>query len=186
MRFFVLLALWMAALSCSSNGQPAGASDDAQEDSSGLPAAAQAAYPFPVYTDFEQLKPWLQQSNDTTYVVNFWATWCKPCIAELPYFERLQKEASAEGRKIRVVLVSLDFGKELESKLLPFVQERRLRGQVIALLDDDYNKWIDQVSPEWSGAIPATLIYRGEDRSFFSDAFESYPDLASALAGFTR
>ncbi len=185
MRFFALLALWMVALSCSSNGQPAG-SDDAQEASPDRPAAARAAYPFPVYTDFEQLKPWLERSNDTTYVVNFWATWCKPCVVELPYFEQLQKEATAQGRKVRVVLVSLDFGKELESKLLPFVRERRLRGQVIALLDDDYNKWIDQVSPEWSGAIPATLIYRGEDRSFFPEAFDSYPDLEAALADFAR
>lgn len=180
MRLSLVLAVFVFGFSCSSNSQSAEALSAAED------TAGQEGYPFPVYTDFEQLKPWLNRTNDTTYVVNFWATWCKPCVKELPYFERLEKEKRASKAKTRVLLVSLDFGKELDSKLLPFVEKRRLQAQVIALLDDDYNKWIDQVSPEWSGAIPATLIYRGAQKQFFPDAFDSYEDLQTALTGFAE
>ena len=39
--------------------------------------------------DYSELEPYLNRNNDSTYVVNFWATWCKPCIKEMPYFEKL-------------------------------------------------------------------------------------------------
>ena len=68
--------------------------------------------------DYNGLDPLLHKDNDTTYVVNFWATWCKPCVAELPYFEQLTE--TYKGQKVKVLLVSLDFSKQIESKLLTF------------------------------------------------------------------
>ena len=47
---------------------------------------------------YKELKPLLQKTTDSIYVVNFWATWCKPCVAELPYFEKLNKEYAQIGR----------------------------------------------------------------------------------------
>ncbi len=52
----------------------------------------------------------IRPANDTLYVVNFWATWCKPCVAELPYFEEAGEKYKSE--KIKVLLVSLDFLRE--------------------------------------------------------------------------
>jgi thiol-disulfide isomerase/thioredoxin len=46
-------------------------------------------------------------STDTIYVVNFWATWCKPCVEELPIFDSLNLEV--KGQAIKVLLVNLDF-----------------------------------------------------------------------------
>lgn len=103
------------------------------------------------------LQELLARPTDTTYVVNFWATWCKPCIEELPTFERVR--AAHAGRPVQFVLVSLDFRSKLDPKVRPFVQQHKL-GAILWLLDEtDANQFIDQVEPVWSGAIPFTLVY---------------------------
>jgi thiol-disulfide isomerase/thioredoxin len=135
-----------------------------------------------VYT-FEGLRPLLHRDNDTTYVVNFWATWCAPCVKELPYFERLRTELT--GEPVQVVLVSLDFRKQLTSRLIPFIRERGLESRIVVLDDPDANAWIDRVSPEWSGAIPATLIYRGKRRVFYEQSF-TYNELEHAVTSFMK
>ncbi|MEL7021441.1 MAG: TlpA disulfide reductase family protein, partial [Bacteroidota bacterium] len=96
----------------------------------------------PVYDVFESIAPIFEQSSDTTYVINFWATWCKPCVAELPYFEQLTQNYN--DQKVKVLLISLDFEKQLSTKLLPFVQERQLQSEVLSLADGKYNNWIDK------------------------------------------
>ena len=118
--------------------------------------------------DFAGLESLLRTDDDRTYVVNFWATWCKPCIEELPYFEALQAE---HGDEVKVILVSLDFPDKLESQLKPFVEKRNIKAQV-ALLDDPYeNEWIPKVDESWSGAIPATLIFNKSKRVFYEGSF---------------
>lgn len=97
------------------------------------------------------------QKSDTTYVLNFWATWCKPCVTELPYFEQTQQKYL--NQKLKVILVSMDFARELTTRVVPFVTERKLTSQVWLLNEPDANSWIEKVSKEWSGAIPATLIF---------------------------
>jgi thiol-disulfide isomerase/thioredoxin len=119
---------------------------------------------------FDDFEPHLHFQNDTTYLVNFWASWCTPCIEELPAFERIGEEFS--DRKVKVLLVSLDFPGQIESRLLPFLEENTIRSEVLVLNDPDANKWIDRVDPSWSGAIPATLIYHRSDRTFREGAYE--------------
>lgn len=136
-------------------------------------------YPFPIYTSFSQFEPHLHRDSDTTFVVNFWATWCKPCVAELPYFETLTEKY--KDQKVKVVLVSLDFPKQLDKKLLPFVEEHNLQSEVIALFDGDYNSWIDKVNKDWEGDIPVTLIYNQSERKFIGKQFHDYEDLENSL-----
>ncbi|WP_240336887.1 TlpA family protein disulfide reductase [Rufibacter psychrotolerans] len=102
------------------------------------------------------LQKYLNSTSDTTYVINFWATWCKPCIEELPHFEAVQQQY--QGKPVQVVLVSMDFAKDLERKVVPFVQRNKLKSTVFLLDEPDQNAWIDLVDPSWSGAIPATLF----------------------------
>jgi len=92
--------------------------------------------------------------KDKLYIYNFWATWCKPCIEEMPYFETLQK---AYPNKIEVVFVSLDNRKLLKDKVIPFVRERKIISEVV-LVEGFGNDQIETISTEWDGAIPATLI----------------------------
>ncbi|MDD2631316.1 MAG: TlpA disulfide reductase family protein [Bacteroidales bacterium] len=136
-----------------------------------LAAGAAHTQPYtqvPVY-DFESLQPLLQKQNDTTYVINFWATWCKPCVAELPAFEELSSKY--QSQKVKVLLVSLDFIKNYHTRLLPFINDNKIQPEVVLLNDPRSNQWIDRVSPQWSGAIPATLIYRNTQRMFYERSF---------------
>ncbi len=122
----------------------------------------------PIYT-FEEFSPYLNKDSDTTYIINFWASWCKPCIKELPDFDQLEKHY--EGKKVKVILVSLDFGEKLESQVLPLLQKRNIQSQVVVLDDPDANSWINKIDPGWSGSIPATLVYRKKERYFFERSF---------------
>jgi len=71
--------------------------------------------------NFKELKPLLNKTDDDKiHVVNFWATWCAPCVKELPYFEELQ----TANMNIEVILVSLDFPDKFESQLIPFVKKK--------------------------------------------------------------
>ena len=98
----------------------------------------------------------IQNNSDTTYIVNFWATWCKPCVAELPDFEKIDSIYKTE--KIKVLLVSLDFKEDLNSKLKPFIVKRKFTSECIILDEANGNDFINKFSELWSGAIPATLI----------------------------
>ena len=110
----------------------------------------------PLYEGFAALKPLFQNSVPGILVINFWATWCAPCVEELPYFEEITKKY--ERKDVHVILINLDFRKQLSKRLLPFLQKRDMVSTIAVLDDPDANAWIEQVHPEWSGAIPATLI----------------------------
>ncbi len=138
--------------------------------------------PLEVY-DFEGLKPLLKTDRDTIYIVNFWATWCAPCIQELPYFEALNAAYSDEH--VEVLLVSLDFPKKYESHLKPFIKKYKLKSRVIALNDMDSNTWIPAIDPDWSGAIPATLIFNKDKRQFYEQTF-NYEELETELKKFLK
>lgn len=140
-------------------------------------AFSMAQKPVPVY-DFEGFEKYLNRNSDTTYVINFWATWCKPCVKELPAFEELNRKYA--DQKVKVLLVSLDFIKHYDTKLIPFIEERNLQSKVLLLNDPRSNRWINRVSQQWSGAIPATVIYRGDERGFYERSF-TYHELESKV-----
>ena len=105
---------------------------------------------------FEDLQRQINKISDTTLVVHFWATWCKPCIEELPNYEKLSQEFIK--KKIRFVLVSMDFPKDLKDKVEPFIAKNNINSEVVLLDEPDYNAWIDEIDKDWSGTIPATLM----------------------------
>ena len=111
----------------------------------------------PRIIELPQLDSILNVHHDTTYILNFWATWCKPCIRELPYFEKIGEDQRDEN--VKVYLVSLDFSEQVDSKLTPYLNENNIRQEVLLLDDTDYDRWINKVDPDWQGAIPATLIF---------------------------
>jgi len=131
------------------------------------------------YEKFEDLEPQLHINNDTTYVYNFWATWCGPCVKELPYFEAVAKRYQNE--KFKMILVSLDMKKQIESKLIPFLNKHRIVSEVVLLVDGKAHKWIDKVDPSWSGAIPITLVVSGGESHFYEREFHSEQELLDII-----
>lgn len=124
--------------------------------------------------NFEQLSPRLHEYNDTLYIVNFWASWCNPCVKEIPDFEKINAEY--KNKKVKMIMVSLDFPNQLETKVVPFIAEQKMKAEVVLLFDPNANSWINEVSPDWTGSIPATLIYKKDFRSFREGSY-SYDEL---------
>lgn len=125
------------------------------------------------------------ESDDTIYVLNFWATWCVPCIQELPEFEAIDK--IYRDKPVRVLLVSLDFADAYPDKITLFQKRRRLAPEVIWLNEDKPNDFIPRIHSGWQGSIPATWIYSSaRSLSWFKegmvDADELEPILEKGLA----
>lgn len=118
-----------------------------------------------------QLQARIQAEKERVQVINFWATWCGPCIKELPLFEKL----NADRKDILVRLVSLDMDLDPNpDKVRGFVARKKITSEVIILDERNPNEWIDKVEKSWSGAIPATLIINNKNgkRKFIERALQ--------------
>ena len=96
-------------------------------------------------------------------VYNFWATWCAPCVREIPHFEHLSKS----NDNIKVNLISLDNVDDLDTRVKPFIKKRDIHSEVLLLDETDFHEFIPKISNEWSGAIPATLIVDSRGNKYF-------------------
>ncbi len=98
----------------------------------------------------------IEQNNDTVYVLNFWATWCVPCVKELPEIDSFAIRHKNE--KVKVILVSLDFKDELEKKVNPFLKKNNYKTECVLLDEINGNDFIDKIDKRWTGSIPATYF----------------------------
>jgi thiol-disulfide isomerase/thioredoxin len=120
----------------------------------------------------ETLKP----ESDSLRIINFWATWCKPCVAEMPHLKSLAKNHP----EISFVFVSLDF-KDDVAKVEQFVKVKELPGTQLLMGNVDYNSWIPSVHDQWDGSIPFTLVqYKGETH-FHRGSFASEEELTQFI-----
>ncbi len=121
--------------------------------------------------------------NDTTYIFNFFATWCEPCVKEFPAFQRFS--AGVADKKVKLIFVSLDFRKDLSKRLMPFLQKHHVKNEVVLLNETDYNSWIDRVDSGWDGNLPATLVINNGThvRTMFAKEF-TYASLEATMKPF--
>ncbi|MES2778936.1 MAG: TlpA disulfide reductase family protein [Bacteroidota bacterium] len=121
-----------------------------------------------------------QNKSDTTYVINFWATWCKPCVEEIPHFEKLN--ATYKNQKVKVIMVSCDFKKQLDTRVLPFIKNKKMESTVVFMNESNPDNWINKVDSKFSGAIPATLIINGsKDFRYFNEGETTYEILENIV-----
>ena len=117
-----------------------------------------------------QLQDRIAKGSADIQIINFWATWCGPCVKELPFFEKI----TAEGRpNVKVLLVSLDLDLDPDrEKVYKFIARKNIQSEVLLLNEPDPNSWINKIEPEWSGALPATVIinYTTGKRKFIGRA----------------
>ncbi len=109
-----------------------------------------------------ELEKILKSPDDKLFVVNFWATWCAPCVKELPLFEKAA--GKYDKSKVSFLLISLDFPSQIEKQLIPFLKKNNISLDVTVMTNLDYNSWIDKVDPSWHGNIPATLFFNNQKK----------------------
>lgn len=103
----------------------------------------------------ENLQAEIAKPSDQILVYNFWATWCAPCVKELPLFEKLNQD----DKNVRVTLVSMDIDLDPNpEKVYKFIDRKKIQSRVLILDAVDPNSWINKIDKNWSGALPATLI----------------------------
>lgn len=123
---------------------------------------------------------WHTSSKDTVYVINFWATWCAPCVHELPEFNKLKTKYAAQP--VKVILVSLDFKEDVPAKLSRFLQRQKVTPEVIWLSDTDPNQYIPTFDDKWEGSIPATIVvYPGKGFKRFIEGTVTAAQISSIV-----
>lgn len=95
-------------------------------------------------------------NKDTIYIVNFWATWCIPCVKELPAFTAAHD--FFEHKPVKVLLVSFDFKEQYPAKLKAWVAKKKLHPEVVWFSETNPTLYIPKIAPEWEGGLPATLF----------------------------
>lgn len=134
--------------------------------------AQQGEYQIIKLGDLEEL---FSKQDDTVRVFNFWATWCVPCVKELPNFETFNQEI--KGTSQLLYLVSLDDLNRSQSKLSNFLKKKNVISKVMVLDENNPNFYIDRIEPSWTGSIPATLVIGNQTRGFAEREFHSASDI---------
>lgn len=134
-----------------------------------------------VYEQFNDFENNIIKTNKPT-VINFWATWCKPCVEELPFF--MEWYNSRKNKNIELVLVSLDAEDNIEEGVIPFLKENNINVKSVVLTDGKAHKWIDKVNSEWSGSIPATLFINQNKKQFAEKEYHSTKELRDEIEAF--
>lgn len=130
---------------------------------------------------YEKLQEVIAGEKDKLLVVNFWATWCGPCIAELPHFMEVNRENKGDAG-FKMILVSLDQARQLD-KVKQLITRKKLETEHY-LLDDNarMNEWIPAFDPGWGGGIPATVIYRNGVKAEFVESGLSKTELKNLIS----
>lgn len=103
----------------------------------------------------KDLQAAIHQSKEPT-IINFWATFCKPCIAELPHFQAMANQYKAQG--VKLIMVSLDLKEAYPTKVASFAKKLKLTSPVVYLDESNADLFCPAVDSSWSGAIPASLF----------------------------
>ena len=149
----ILIIVLLALMSFNIQGQ------QPRKKMSGAAAATHVDHKVTV-VNFDKYESIIKKKDHKLYVVNFWATWCKPCVMELPEFMEVNK-IYRNNPGFKMMLVSLDTAGDVETSVQPFLVKNKIDAEVLLLNDNKrMNEWIPAVDKKWSGSIPATVIYR--------------------------
>jgi thiol-disulfide isomerase/thioredoxin len=111
----------------------------------------------------------LMDTSTAPLVVNFWATWCKPCVHEIPWFEK--EVAALKDKGVRLVLVSLDFWEDYPQKIAAFAKAQGYQSTIIWLNETNADEFCPKIDKSWDGAIPVSVMVNNKKhyRKFFGE-----------------
>lgn len=111
------------------------------------------------------------QKTDSVYVINFWASFCKPCIEELPYLQSITKKYA--DKKVKLLLVSLDLASFYPVKIEAFAKKQNIKADIVWLNETNADYFCTMIDKKWSGSIPATIIINPskEYKRFYEQEF---------------
>ncbi|MCZ2299482.1 MAG: TlpA family protein disulfide reductase [Chitinophagales bacterium] len=95
-------------------------------------------------------------------VINFWATWCGPCVAEIPWFEKLIDEM--KDKNIQLILVSLDFKTAYPKDVTNFVIKKKYKSTIFWLNETDASFYCPLIDKDWNGNIPVTIMVNNKKK----------------------
>jgi thiol-disulfide isomerase/thioredoxin len=97
------------------------------------------------------------QQPGQVWVVNFWSTWCKPCLEEIPHFVTVANEMKDKG--VKLLLVSQDTRSLYQrGRLDEYVRKKGWKAEVVWLAETNADYYCPLVDSSWSGVIPATVV----------------------------
>lgn len=129
----------------------------------------------------QQIKKWqitdvetyMKDTSSKVLVINFWATFCKPCVAEIPSFISITDRYKGDG--VALLLVSLDLPSFYPAKIASFAKKRGYKANIVWLNETNADYFCPKIDSSWSGSIPATLILNTKTgyRKFFEEEMEA-------------
>ncbi|MFZ1529224.1 MAG: TlpA disulfide reductase family protein [Ferruginibacter sp.] len=132
------------------------------------------------------IENYISSSKGQVLVINFWATFCKSCVAEIPSFIKITNRHKNDS--VKLLLVSLDLPSFYPKKIAAFAKQRKFNVPIVWLNETNADYFCPRVDPKWSGSIPATLIINTKTgyRKFFEEEMEEAvfeKELETAISG---
>jgi thiol-disulfide isomerase/thioredoxin len=124
-------------------------------------------------------------TSSTPLVVNFWASWCAPCVREIPWFEK--NVAAFADKKVKMILVSIDFPEDYPKNVAAFAKKNGYKSEIIWLNETNADEFCPKIDKSWEGAIPVTLMVNNKKkyRQFFNQQLPE-PKLIEELQKLTQ
>jgi len=160
MKFFSYSLIILFTLTCFAKNIEGGTrKEKAKEYSAKIPVV-----------DDVWLKDKINNRNGKILFVNFWATWCEPCVEEFPDLVKIYNDN--KNSNFEFLSVSVNLPSEIDDKVKPFIEKQNAGFPVVVIEEKRSEEIINLVNPEWDGTVPATIIFdkNGKRREFFAEA----------------
>jgi thiol-disulfide isomerase/thioredoxin len=137
---------------------------------------------YKVFDTYDDLQAHISKYANQTVVINFWATYCAPCVKEVPFFDQLQEKYRANN--VKVIMVNLDFKSQLKQRLDKYLNDHPIPNlEIVVLADQDADSWVPRVTSDWDGSLPFTMVLsKGVLKDTHRQEFSDFDDLVKFVA----